>query len=291
MKAIEQRLPQEFDKSFIVFREKGQFFPCPWHYHPEYELVLITSSKGRRMVGDHIGYFEEEDLVFMGPRLPHVWISDIEYRNGEADHPAEGIVIQFVDKFLGDAFFAIPEMENFKRILELSARGIVIKGETRVRINATMKEMMEMGGLKRLSALFSIFDLLSEMTDYEVLASPGFLQTTQLQCSDRFSNITEYIMRNFDNEITLPEIAGVANMAVTTFCNFFKEHYRQTFVEYLNTVRIGYACKLLTDMNKNIVEVAYESGYKSIANFNRQFKKLKKMTPSEFREMLEMEYA
>jgi AraC-like DNA-binding protein len=44
-------------------------------------------------------------------------------------------------------------------------------------------------------------------------------------------------------------------------------------------------------MNKNIVEVAYESGYKSIANFNRQFKKLKKMTPSEFREMLEMEYA
>ena len=79
MKYIEVRLPQDFDKSFTVFREFGEFFPCPWHYHPEYELVLITKSTGRRMVGDHIGYFGEEDLVFMGPYLPHVWVNDPEF--------------------------------------------------------------------------------------------------------------------------------------------------------------------------------------------------------------------
>ena len=80
-------------------------------------------------------------------------------------------------------------------------------------------------------------------------------------------------------------------MAVTTFCNFFKEHYRVTFIEYLNTVRIGYVCKLLGDTDKNIVEVAYESGYKSLANFNRQFKKIKNMTPKEYRTTLNMEFA
>lgn len=57
MKSIEVRLPQDFDKSFIVFKEQGDYFPCPWHYHPEYELVLVLKSTGRRMVGDHIGYF------------------------------------------------------------------------------------------------------------------------------------------------------------------------------------------------------------------------------------------
>lgn len=291
MKAIEQRLPQDFDKSFIVFREAGQFFPCPWHYHPEYELVLITSSTGRRMVGDHIGYFEKDDLVFMGPKLPHVWMSDPEYINGEAKEPADGIVIQFVEKFLGEKFLNIPEMEGFKKILELSSHGMVIKGKTRKQINSLMKGMMNISGLKRLSALFAIFDILSTTTEYELLASPGFVQKTQLQCSDRFSKVTEYIMRNFDSDITLPEVASVSNMAVTTFCNFFKDHYRVTFIEYLNTVRIGYACKLLAEKNVNVVEVAYASGYKNLANFNRQFKKFKSMTPTEYRRTINLEYA
>lgn len=291
MKAIEQRLPQDFDKSFIVFRESGQFFPCPWHFHPEYELVLITSSTGRRMVGDHIGYFEKDDLVFMGPKLPHVWMNDPAYINGEADEQADGIVIQFIEKFLGEKFLNIPEMEGFKKILDLSSHGMVIKGDTRDQISSLMKKMMGMGGLKRLAALFTIFDILSTTTEYELLASPGYVQTTQLQCSDRFSKVTEYIMRNFDNDITLPEVASVSNMAVTTFCNFFKEHYRVTFIEYLNTVRIGYACKLLAEKNVNIVEAAYASGYKNLANFNRQFKKFKHMTPTEFRKTINFEYA
>lgn len=286
MKAIEQRLPQEYDKSFIVFRETGQFFPCPWHYHPEYELVLITGSTGRRMVGDHIGYFDEGDLVFMGPALPHVWMNDPEYFNGTASEQADGIVIQFVEKFLGEKFLQIPEMEGFKKFLELSGRGMVIKGKTRNRITALMKDMMGMSGLQRLSALFAIFDILSVTTEFELLASPGFVQQTRLQCSDRFSKITEYIMLNFDNDITLPEVASVSNMAVTTFCNFFKEQYRVTFVEYLNTVRIGYACKLLAEKNVNIVEAAYASGFKNLANFNRQFKKFKNMTPTEYRKTI-----
>lgn len=283
MKAIEQRLPQDYDKSFIVFRETGQFFPCPWHYHPEYELVQITSSKGRRMVGDHIGYFEKDDLVFMGPRLPHVWINDAEYLNGTADEAADGIVVQFVEDFLGERFLSLPELENFKKVLRLSERGMVIKGKSKMQINKLMKDMTLMNGLKRISSLMLIFDILSTTNEYELLASPGFVQNTQLQCTNRSSKITEYIMRNFENDITLPEVAAASNMAVTTFCNFFKEQFRVTFVEYLNNVRIGYACKLLSDDNASVVEVAYSSGYNNIANFNRQFRKFKQMTPSEYR--------
>ena len=95
-------------------------------------------------------------------------------------------------------------------------------------------------------------------------------------------------MRNFDKEISLAEIAAVANMALTTFCNFFKEHYRVTFVEYLNEIRIGHACKLLTEKNKNVVEAAYQCGFNNLANFNRQFKKLKNMTPTEYRRTINM---
>jgi AraC-like DNA-binding protein len=288
MKAIEQRLPKEFDKSFIVFREKGKYFPVPWHFHPEYELVQVTKSTGRRMVGDHIENFAEGDLVLMGPLLPHVWVNDPAYIQGEKEDAADAIVIQFVDNFLGEKFLEIPEMSNLKRILQLSGNGLAISGKSRQRINELMKSMLAANGLQRLSMLFSIFDILSTTKEYKVLASPAFIQNIPLKGSDRFSNITEYIMRHFDDEITLTEIAAVANMAVTTFCNFFKEHYRMTFVEYLNEIRIGHACKLLNDKNKNIVGTAYECGFNNLANFNRQFKKIKKMTPTEYRKTLEI---
>lgn len=287
MKAIEYRLPQEFDKSFIVFEQKGTFFPYPWHYHPEYELVLITKSTGRRMVGDHIGYFQEGDLVFMGPVLPHVWVNDTEYVTGQAKSSAEAVVIQFVEDFLGEFFLKIPEIEPFKKKLKLSKRGIAIKGKAREKINNLMKKMLYQNGLQRLASLFTIFDVLSGCSEYELLANPHYEQHVQsANCSDRFSKITEYIMRNFNNDIALPEIAAVANMGVTAFCNFFKQHHRITFVEYLNTIKIGHACKLLSEEDHNIVEVAYQSGYNTLANFNRQFKKIKKMTPSEYRKTL-----
>jgi AraC-like DNA-binding protein len=287
MKIIEQRLPKDFDKSFIVFEEIGQFFPCPWHYHPEYEIVLVTKSHGRRMVGDHIGYFEEGDIVFMGSYLPHVWVNDPVYINGTADYPAEAIVVQFERNFLGEKFMDLPELSELKHLLYLSERGMVIKGKARDTIFSIMKNMPCMNGLQRLSALFSIFDILVRNKEFDLLTNPGFVQNFEFKSSEKFKKVTEYIMMNFDEEIQLQDIAGIANMAVTTFCNFFKTQFRMTFIEYLNVIRVGHACKLLAQKENTIVDIAYRCGYQNIANFNRQFKKLKKMTPREYRNTLD----
>jgi AraC-like DNA-binding protein len=286
MKAVEFHLPQDVDKSFIVFRETGDFFPAPWHYHAHYEFVLVTKSTGRRMVGDHIGYFGEEDLVFMGSLLPHVWVNDPIYLERRADHKADALVLHFTDDFLGEDFMNIPEIENFRKVLKLAERGMALRGETREKINSLIKQMPGMNGLQRLSHLFLIFDIMSNTQEYELLASPRFVQNFHYGSSDRFKRITEYIMQNFDKDISLAEIAAVGSMGVTAFCNFFKEQFRVTFVEYLTTVRIGHACKLLSENDRNVVEVAYECGFNNLANFNRQFKKLKSMTPSDYRRTL-----
>lgn len=288
MKSIELKLPQDYDKSFVVFKEVGKNFPCPWHYHPEFELVLVTKSTGRRMVGDNISYFKEEDLVFMGPMLPHVWVNDPKFITGKADSLAEAIVIHFKPNFLGEHFLEIPEMEAFKNFLRLSNRGMSIMGKTKEKIISLMKKMTAMNGLQRLASLMFIFNILSRISEYELLASPGFVENINLNSSDRLNKITEYLMRNFDQDITLPKVASMANMGLTTFCNFFKENCRVTFIEYLNTLRVGHACKLLSEKDQNIVEVAYECGYNSLANFNRQFKKYKQMTPTEYRRILYM---
>lgn len=286
MKSIELRLPMDFDKSFVVFEEIGRFFPCPWHYHPEYELVLVIRSSGRRMVGDHIGYFKEGDLVFMGSMLPHVWVNDPVYLNGKANHLAEAVVIHFKEDFLGNKFFDIPEMDSMKRLLHLSKRGMAIQGNARIRINNIMVKMMPMSGTERLASLLSIFDILSTSSDYELLAGPEFANHPEQRQSNRLGEVMEYIMRNFDEDISLSKAASMAHMGLTTFCNFFKENYRVTFVEYLNLIRVGHACKLLSIKDQTIAEIAYSCGFSTLANFNRQFKKYKGMTPSDYRDQL-----
>lgn len=291
MKAIEYRLPKEFDKSFIVFKEEGGFFPCPWHYHPEYEFVLVNKSTGRRMVGDHIGYFEAEDLVLMGPGLPHVWVNDVSYINGKAKQEASAVVVHFLEDFLGKHLFHIPELEPLQKVLRLADRGLVIKGKTRAEINRIINSMFFQTGIERFASLFAIFNILANSYEYEPLASPNYMLHTKGCCSDRFSKITDYILRNFHREITLNEVASEASMATTTFCNFFKEHYRMTFVEYLNTIRIGHVCKLLANSDDNIVHIAYECGFNNLANFNRQFKRLKGMSPKNFRRLLDLQSA
>lgn len=286
MKSIELQLPKDFDKSFTVFEEIGKFFPAPWHYHPEFEIVLVIKSHGRRMVGDNIGIFDEGDLVCMGPHLPHVWVNDPKFAKGEVNYLAEAIVIHFKENFLGEGFFKLPEMESVRNCLNLTNRGMVINGNAKKKIIKLMVKMSKMNGIQRLSSLLLIFEIMSKTRDYELLASPGFVNTTNLNSSDRLNKVTEYLIRNFHQSITLPKVASVANMAVTTFSNFFKENFRVTFVEYLNTLRIGYACKKLQEKDQNIVDVAYECGFNSMANFNRQFKKYKQMTPTEYRKTM-----
>lgn len=286
MKPILQRQVQEPDKSFILYYEKEPFFSSPWHFHLEYELVLITKSSGKRIVGDHIGYFQEGDLVFIGSQLPHVYDNDPEYLQGDPDLFAEAIVIHFLPEFLGEKFFRVPELLPFVKILEKSNQGLKITGETSKRIAGLMKAMPKMDGLQRLVSLMSIFELLSKTTEYELLANRGFMNNFDVLSTDRVKKVTEYIMRNFAEDISLNVIADVANITPTNFCIFFKKYYRTTFVRYLSNIRVGYACKLLGEDKKNISQIAHESGFKNISNFNRQFKKVKGMNPTEYRESL-----
>ncbi|HEX8677410.1 MAG TPA: helix-turn-helix domain-containing protein, partial [Segetibacter sp.] len=61
---------------------------------------------------------------------------------------------------------------------------------------------------------------------------------------------------------------------------------KKKYIDFVNEVRIGYACKQLTDNTQTTVEgICYESGFNTLANFNKQFLKVKGMTPSRYRKI------
>ncbi len=280
VKVANIRLIKELDKSFIVYHEKNVF--SPWHQHPEYELVLISKGAGKRMIGDHVDRFEENDLLLLGPYLPHEWLCDELYYSPTEEFLGEGIVIQFVHDFLGSQFFEIPENKTLNKVLKDSSRGIKFPSKTKKKIIPLMHDIIQMSMSKQLYTLFSIFEILSKCKDYTLLCSPIFTEPFHNATNTPMQKALQYILQNFQRDANIKGVLECTKMSNTAFCKAFKINYRMTFKEYLLSIRIGYACNLLTDNNLSISEIAYNSGFENISNFNRQFKKIKNLTPTQF---------
>lgn len=283
MKLIIERLNKEAKSSFVLQKDVYPHYPTPWHYHPEYELVLVLKSSGEKIIGDHISSFTDGDLAFLGPFLPHVYHNSQIYYEENSNLTAEAIVIHFTKDFLGTHFFNIPEMETIVSFLEDSVMGFSITGKTRQLIARKMNDMLEMPGPVRIIELLTILHTLSETKDKKRLASPGFIQNFKASGSEQITKVCDFIMKNFAADLTLEQVAGIANMSPNAFCNFFKRRTRKTFVNFLNEVRVGYACKLLSADRLNITEVCYSSGFQNLSNFNRQFKRIVNKTPHQYR--------
>lgn len=286
MKPIIERLKKEAEVSFVLQKDIYPYYPTPWHYHPEYELVLVLKSTGKKIIGDHMSNFFDGDLTFMGPYLPHAYQNDRVYYEGNSKLTAEAIVIHFTEDFLGKNFFQMPEMESIQKLLENSVMGFAIKGQTRKLVSKKMNSMFQMEGPSRIIELLTILNILAETKEKEKLASPGFIENFKTSGSEKITQVCDYIMKNFTMNLSLNEVAEIANMSPNAFCHFFKHRTRKTFVNFLNEVRIGYACKLLSGDQYNISEICYMSGFQNLSNFNRQFKKTVNKTPLEYKKEL-----
>ena len=82
----------------------------------------------------------------------------------------------------------------------------------------------------------------------------------------------------------MDDVSKVAAMSPVSFNRFIKKRTGKTFVNYLNDIRVGYAARWLVEKDSSISEIAFRTGFNNIANFNRIFKSLKKITPSQYRD-------
>lgn len=283
MKPIIERLNKAPKSSFVIQKDIFPHYPTTWHHHPEYELVLVVKSTGKKVIGDQISNFTDGDLTLMGPFLPHVYHNDKIYYEEDSTLTAEAIVIHFSEDIAGKRLFEIPEFESIKRLLTDSLTGISISGNTRQIVEDKMHKMLELNGALLIIELLSILHLLADTKEKEQIASPGFSENFKPSGSERITKVCDYIMQNFNTDLKLAHVAKVANMSPNAFCSFFKQRTRKTYVNFLNEIRVGYACRLLIENQYNISEICYKSGFQNLSNFNRQFKKIQNKTPIQYK--------
>ena len=271
------------DESFNVQMEEGSEFYPVRHYHPEVQLTLIMEGSGTRFIGNSIASFQEGDLFLIGSNVPHVFRKEQAAGSDNKESKVKSLSLYFKPDALGDTFFQLPETRHISLLLTEASRGIEISQAGTGDLKDLFQQIWLLSGFDRLQKLLEILDRISLSKEYRLISQQAYDRPLRDTDNRRISEVFDFVVKNYAEEIKLHHVASIANLSLTAFCRYFKLHTRQTFTEFLNRTRIGQASRLLTETNHSISEIGYVCGYNNIPYFNREFKKITGLTPMNFR--------
>lgn len=283
MKPLLKIINRHENEAFQIMKVLEPYFFPSWHFHPEYEIMLVQEGTGIRYVGDSMERFRPGDLVFYGSNIPHFYRSDNAYYEKSSGLVSQAMVVYFKEHFLGDRFWEMPDTAPVKRLLALAGRGIRFRGKAREALITQMHTLeSEQEGIGRIIALLSILKTMTGTREYELLSSNAFVKHTNKNDCERINKVYQFIMDNYAANPSLEQVSKMAYMSTTAFCRYFKSHTYKTFTQFLNEIKIGNACKLLIDNKLTVTQVCFESGFNNFTHFNNQFKKITGLTPSKY---------
>jgi YesN/AraC family two-component response regulator len=289
MQPLFQKIEANINHSFFIERLKFSHFPNPLQFHPEVEILLVIQGTGTRLVGDSIGRFKPGDIVLIGKNVPHVWYSDEKYSKENNRYNTEVVFILFNTEIFGDHFWNLPELKKILKLIQLSQRGIKLEGKTRKNVAKLMLKISKAEGFKRLTILLDILEVIAVNKEYRFLASPLVQNSINQSDSDRLNKVYKYMINNYQQKLTAEDAANQANLSLPAFCRYFKKRTNKTFIQFLNEIRIAFACHSLLEEDKSISEICFSSGYNNVSFFIRQFKRVTGLTPLEFRKKYEFQ--
>ena len=283
MRRVFEKLTQSPEEGFVFKSLRGKDCDCPWHFHTEHELILVLDGVGYRIIGDNIATLAPGDVVLMGANLPHVYKYDDYSRKSK--RPPHCLLVQF-DTALWSSLFELPAFAPVRRLLHRATLGLGVTGTTRGTVEGLMRQMVDARGIKRIALFLEILDTLAHSRGCRLISSSAFSPSTDPYNEERVNRVCQYINANLHCRITIAQAARLVNLSEGAFSRFFRIHLGKTFPAMVNELRIGRACQYLAETDMPITRVAMSCGYNNLSNFNRQFLKLKGMTPREFREQI-----
>jgi len=281
VRAFVEKLQIGREESFYCQVHRTPAFEVPWHQHEAVELLLVLEGSGISYVGNYVGSFAAGNVFLVGSNLAHTF-----QKQKDSDCVA-ALVIQFLPNCWGEGFLALPESRSVRLLLDQSLQGIQLNQQFAAEIAVELELLQKETGMKRLLSLTAILHRIATEQDFVSLSNLPAEKVSHRH-QERIDAVFQYSQEHFSEKITLSSVAGLANMTVPAFCQYFKKRTRKTYIDFLTEIRIGNACQQLRETNETILSIAFGCGYSSLANFNKQFLKLKKETPRSYRKKMKL---
>lgn len=258
--------------------------PCeqlPLHRQDSWELTYIVFGRGKRILGDSETEFAAGSLAFIPPHIPHCWKFDDNYTDN--DGCIAYYTLTFKTEFIDRCVSAFPELtERLERVKSVSS--VLSFDENTTNILADM--LAKMASEEQSEMLPFIFRMLLLLSKREESATIVGRFSENDRTSERIKKVKEFTQSHYARTITIDMIADYVGMNRSSFCTFFKKATGQTYITYLNKLRVDRACYLLRQGSFNITEVCYMVGFNDVPYFNRCFKNNRGMSPKEYAEGL-----
>lgn len=276
MKVLPFKIPKPQHQALVYQEDYELVFYNKFHQHEEIQLSFIKEGEGALIVGDTINYYQKGDVFIIGSNLPHVFKSDTSHKT-----KSHMLTLFFTKNAFGNNFFNLEELKELNSFFKKTETGFKISSNAK--LASLFSELKLSTPLKRFILFLEILKSLSRVKGNPLSSFIYKKQYTDIE-GKRMSAVMEYTINNYQKNISLEHIARIAAMTKNAFCKYFKKRTNKTYFRFLNELRIENACKLLLANNDlSIAEIADKSGFNNISNFNRQFKFVKQMIPSEYR--------
>jgi AraC-like DNA-binding protein len=269
-------------KIWIKNVEKA-YLDHPFHFHHLCELTWIEKGYGNLILGDYVGCFSEGELLLENAKLPHLFKCDPAFYDKKQNLCTKATAIYFPPTLIPKITDDTECISLYLDTLDKAERGLRFYGQTKKKAIELIKKTRSTNGLEQLGYFLQIIALINRSKEFECLAIVGYKNSNNEQDMDRFNKVYQFLLRNFNREIMVCEVAAICYMTPNSFCRYFKTKTQKTFTRFLNELRVGHACKLLQNNNASVLSVCYESGFNSPVNFFKFFKLVTNKTPREYR--------
>ena len=240
----------------LIKTEMGTDFTYPLHLHDSFEYITVLSGEMDVTVDKNRYTLCEGDSLLIFPNQLH----DLVTKN-KSSHFLCIFSPKLVQEFSKMISSKIPENNAFnldgfytKRLLALD--------------NDAMMDTVSIKGL--------LYSLCGEFNKNAV-----YIEQKNKR-DDLLSRIFKYVGDNFKTECSLRSLSSELSYNYVYLSKFFKQSTNITFIEYVNRYRIEEACYLLKNTNQTVLQIAYDCGFDSLRSFNRNFKAVTSITPSEY---------
>jgi len=277
------------DAPFFIKKYKLSNISVKLHRHEYMQINYVFSGKAEHMINNKKIAISGGDIFIIPPYVPHAILAEAL--------EVEICEFEFLPQFINDE---LAEADNLDEIYDFAYVQPFWVKESAVRSKVNLSEFTQIQVENLLNK--AINEYIGKKTAYRFMIKSILLKllvilgreyqaqySTDLSKSNAYHNVkivlnaVEYMCNNYDKEITLQSISKKFLVSPSYFSYLFKSIVSKSFLRYLVDLRIACAKELLLTTDKRIIDICYESGFKNIHHFNRTFRQLMCMSPSEYR--------
>lgn len=250
----------------------------PLHFHYYLELGYCLEGSGVILSNDQETHVQKGDFIIGAPNILHT-------QRADTGVPTKWLTM-YVD--MEDLVKLFPYGET-RVALQMSEESfsqfLCLKGEDYPAIIWIVKEIARLHVTKsknyRMEIMGLLFTLMYKL--YNVFAEEKREEYKKVENLPIMPAI-QYIYKHYMEDVKVLDLAKECHFSESYFRKVFTEMKGITPVDYLNSIRIREACKMLMNTNKSVRVVGEKCGYNSMTTFERNFKKRIGMLPSQWRE-------